>query len=120
MTRHSPPARCAILIIGLITRITSAAPPEKIPAPLPASNSANQLDAARAIDGGLRYLASVQHEDGCWSLSDGGSPVGVTGYALRAFLDAGCRPSEGAHGRTVSRAVDFLCASQRDDGLLFS
>ncbi|MDB5358589.1 MAG: hypothetical protein JWN24_5042 [Phycisphaerales bacterium] len=120
MTRQLGPTRCAILILGLVARITSAAPPDKIPTPASASNPPNQLDAAHAIDGGLRYLASVQHEDGCWSLSDGGSPVGVTGYGLLAFFNAGCRPSEGAHGRTVCRAVDFLCASQRDDGVLFS
>ncbi|MDB5305527.1 MAG: hypothetical protein JWM97_3076 [Phycisphaerales bacterium] len=121
---HVKPLLCqtlrGILLIGFLTRGTFAEPPGPIPAPASAPASTTHLDTARAIEEGLRYLASVQHDDGSWSLSDGGSPVGVTGYALTAFLDAGCRPGEGVHSGTVLRAITFLAGSQRDEGVFFS
>src|SRR5205814_536282 len=64
-------------------------------------------------------LASKQHHDGSWTLSDGGSPIGLTGYALVAFLSSGCEPGRGEHGAAVTRAVAYLESHVQDDGLIY-
>jgi hypothetical protein len=74
-----------------------------------------QLD--RTVDKGLVFLAGQQEADGSFPTLPHAKP-GVTGLCILAFLSRGHLPSEGPYGRHVQRGVDFVLASQRNDGLL--
>ena len=85
-----------------------------------------------AVSTGLDWLARHQDEDGRWDCDGfmkhdpaddrcegGGSPsfdIGVTGLALLAFLGAGETDAKGKHSDNVRRGLDFLLASQGEDG----
>jgi len=66
--------------------------------------------AKRATDEGLRFLRSVQGEDGSWLGS-----VGVTALALRAFLESH-RGYDESDGAFITRPVAFLLSKVNDDG----
>jgi hypothetical protein len=77
------------------------------------------VETERAVAMGLRYLASVQHEDGAWGSRDrfddkyGLVFVGKTGLCLLAFLGAGHSPSSNTeYSATTARAIDVLLAQQ--------
>lgn len=66
--------------------------------------------ARRATDQGLRFLRSVQAEDGSWIGS-----VGVTALALRAFLESH-RGYDESDGAFITRPIAFLLSKVNDDG----
>jgi squalene-hopene/tetraprenyl-beta-curcumene cyclase len=66
--------------------------------------------AKRATDKGLRYLRSVQADDGSW-----GKSVGITALALRAFLESHRGYSE-EDGPFITRPIEFLLAHVQEDG----
>ena len=71
------------------------------------------------VDRGLAYLASLQLPDGSIPTFETGQPA-VTSLAVMAFLSRGHCPGEGPYGATIDRAIDYVLAQQRDDGLLYS
>jgi squalene-hopene/tetraprenyl-beta-curcumene cyclase len=64
----------------------------------------------RAIAGGLHYLRGQQAPDGSMLKS-----VGITGLALRAFLESPEKYNE-ADGAFITRQVEFIVANARPDG----
>ncbi len=66
--------------------------------------------ASRAIDAGLHYLRYQQSENGSWSDS-----VGITGLALRAFLESPRRYDE-TDGAFIIQPVEFMLRHVNDDG----
>ncbi|MGD8451663.1 MAG: terpene cyclase/mutase family protein [Phycisphaerae bacterium] len=73
-----------------------------------------------SIDRGLAYLAAQQNRDGSWR-SDGATgsyPTAMTALAGLALLAGGNTPTEGAQAPHVSRALTYLLASARRDGLI--
>jgi hypothetical protein len=70
-----------------------------------------------AVDLGLQFLASQQDQDGSFKTIAAGQP-GVTGLCVLAFLSRGHVPGEGPYGRQIGAAIDYVLATQRDDGLL--
>jgi squalene-hopene/tetraprenyl-beta-curcumene cyclase len=68
--------------------------------------------AKKAVDEGLRFLRSQQADDGSWSKS-----VGVTGLALRAFLESHRGYTE-ADGAFVTRPVEFLLYHVQPSGAI--
>lgn len=78
-----------------------------------------------AIERGLAYLASVQNEDGSWSLQGHGSNVllrsdsAATGLCLLAFQGAGYTHRQHQYADTVSRGLQFLLENQRTNGDLY-
>jgi hypothetical protein len=79
----------------------------------------------KAIERGLEYLASVQNDDGSWSLQGHGSDVllhsdtAATGLCLLAFQGAGYTHRQHQHADTVSRGLQFLLAQQKTNGDLY-
>lgn len=71
----------------------------------------------RTVDRGLAYLAARQRPDGSIEAPVTGQP-GITSLAVLAFLSRGHIPGEGEYGPQLLKAVDFVLATQRDDGLL--
>ena len=71
-----------------------------------------------AIDNGLRWLARQQDRDGHWEANGGNFRVAVTALAGMAFLMEGSTPTTGAYADNIRRAVDWVQACSRPDGLL--
>jgi len=78
--------------------------------PDPEKSAAQMItpEAQRAIDRGLAYLVSRQHEDGSFGSGSYRGNVAITGLAGLAFLAAGSTPGRGPYGVQVSRCVDYL------------
>ena len=78
-----------------------------------------------AIERGLAYLASVQNEDGSWSLQGHGDPVvlrsdtAATGLCLLAFQGAGYTHKQHQYAEVVSGGLKFLLDNQRTNGNLY-
>jgi hypothetical protein len=78
-----------------------------------------------AIERGLAYLASIQNNDGSWSLQGHGSEVvlrsdtAATGLCLLAFQGAGYTHRQHQYADTVSRGLKFLLDNQRTSGDLY-
>src|SRR5688572_11698625 len=71
-----------------------------------------------AIDKGLAFLAANQHADGSFGSSGYRRNVAVCALAGMAFMSAGSTPDRGLYGDVVSRTLDFLLASTKDDGFI--
>lgn len=78
-----------------------------------------------AIERGLAYLASIQNEDGSWSLQGHGGQVrlrsdtAATGLCLLAFQGAGYTHKQHQYAETVSKGLKFLLDHQRSSGNLY-
>lgn len=102
----------AALSLALIAVVPRSGPAEDLTAGL-SPEQLREIDAA--VDRGLRWIAGQQNADG--SFSDNSGPATLpSAYALMAFLSRGHQPGRGKYGRCMSRAIDFLAATQRDDG----
>jgi hypothetical protein len=89
-----------------------------------------------AVNLALKWLSKNQEANGHWDASRHGAgqelqilgrdrqgtgvnaDTGVTGLALLAFLGSGHSHREGAYQQTVQRGLEFLLASQADNGSL--
>jgi len=76
----------------------------------------NSLD--RAVSRGLKYLATQQRPDGSFATIPMGQP-GITSLCVMAFLSRGHTPNQGPFGQQISRAIDFVLATQQKNGILF-
>lgn len=68
-----------------------------------------------SIDRGLEWLAGQQQEDGRFPSEDSIQPA-ITSMAVMAFLSRGHVPDHGRYGAKLSRAIDFVLATQRRHG----
>ena len=77
-----------------------------------------------AVARGLRWLASVQNQDGSWSLAnyerhgrkDNQGDAAGTSLALLPFLGAGQTQEFGRYKSTVARGLAWLIANQKPNG----
>jgi hypothetical protein len=94
-------------------------------ASLPKVSHSDALTAAQwkrvdeGVDRGLAWLAAQQQDDGSFPTYETGQPA-ITSLAVMAFLSRGHAPGVGPYGQTIDRAIDFVLAQQRDNGLLFA
>ena len=76
------------------------------------------------IEEGLRYLASVQNDDGSWDSASSYRPymykVAATGLAGLAFLAHGDTWTRGKHAEVVRKAGDYLLSRMSPIGLFAS
>jgi len=88
--------------------------------PLAAALSAGKWQQVEnAVDRALAHLASRQARDGSFPTLATGQPA-VTSLCVMAFLSRGHQPGLGPYGEQINRAIDFVIACQRSDGLLSS
>lgn len=71
-----------------------------------------------AIQKGLDFLASKQHEDGSFGAGGYGRNVAVCGLAGMAFIGSGSTPGRGPFGKQVERCVDFILAHTEESGFI--
>ena len=69
-----------------------------------------------AVENALQYLARVQKPDGAFPEGYGDS-TGIPALVGMAFLSKGHLPTEGPYAEALNRCIDFVLASQKDDGL---
>lgn len=78
-----------------------------------------------AIERGLAYLASIQNDDGSWSLQGHGdrvllrSDTAATGLCLLAFQGAGYTHTQHQYAGTVSKGLKWMLDNQRSSGNLY-
>lgn len=80
-------------------------------------------ETQQAIDRGLAYLARSQQSDGGWgdrALYQGN--VAVASLAGLAYLAGGHHPGQGAYGKTVTRAIQFVLKHEQNQpaGFLYN
>ena len=83
----------------------------------------------RAVVAGLKWLSTVQDDDGSWNHQVGVMPkkvegkepqkppdhsLGVTGLALLAFLGHGHTHLKGEHKDIVKKAIDYVLSKEKD------
>lgn len=78
-------------------------------------------ETRQAIDKGLEWLAGRQNADGSFGTNSSyGAQSAITALSGLAFMSAGHLPGRGKYGEHVRRAVDFICNSAQESGLLAS
>ena len=78
---------------------------------------ARQLDRTKAaVDKGLHWVARTQSKIGQWTA--GNYPTAMTALAGTALLCSGSTTTQGPYAKNIRRAVDFLVAQARGNGLI--
>lgn len=75
-----------------------------------------QLDAA--VNRGLEWLASEQHDDGSFGEGGWGRNVAVTSLAALAFMGDGHLPDRGQYAHIVEGALRYVMDNTSESGLL--
>ncbi len=76
--------------------------------------------ADRAIERGLAFLASRQHEDGSLGTSAYGKNVAVVSLCGMAMMSAGSTPGRGPYGAEVDKCLDFILRNTQESGYIKS
>lgn len=110
---------CILCLAMSGNRLPDCAADEAVLAPGAADGLTGQqwIAVQSSVDRGLQWLATQQLPDGNFEENPTSEP-GVTGLCVLAFLSRGHLPGEGPYGARLQRAVDFILASQQDDGLI--
>lgn len=70
-----------------------------------------------AVERALEFLVEIQKEDGSFPEKYGDS-TGIPALVGMAFLSKGHLPTEGRYADALNRCIDFILASQKENGLL--
>lgn len=74
--------------------------------------------AERSIDIGLKWLASVQRDDGGIGSGPTRGNVAVCGLSGMAMIAGGSTPGRGPYGKSLNRCVDYLLANSQPSGFI--
>jgi hypothetical protein len=102
--------------------LLAAAPPTAAAEPNAEKAAAAMVTPAadRAIESGLKWLASRQQDDGGFGSGAYRGNVAVVGLCGMAFLASGSTPGRGPYGGHVDRCVDYLLANTQQGGYVIS
>lgn len=109
-------AAVALLALCLATtRVAGQTPAETEPG----TESLERYDVAidEATDRGLAYLAGAQKENGAFP-SNWGDNTGIASLCIMAFAAKGHLPGVGPYGDMLDRSLDFVLASEQENGML--
>ncbi len=87
-----------------------------MPAAEPAA--AKDPDVRRVTSRGLEWLAKSQSSLGHWAGQGGRYPTAMTALAATALSVEGSTTTQGKYARNIRRAVDYLLARSRRNGLI--
>ena len=82
------------------------------------SVSAADPEVRRTVDQGLQWLASQQSRLGHWSANNNRYPTAMTAMSGMALLCEGSTTTQGKYAANLRRAVDYLVARSRTNGLI--
>lgn len=85
---------------------------------VPARADKMSPEQRKAIRKGLEYLVKTQHRDGHWEAFGGQYPMTMTGISGMAMLMEGSTIREGKYKDNIKRAVDWVMAQSRPNGML--
>jgi hypothetical protein len=100
---------CFVLALSLVSALTAGAP---------AADTDPQVE--RTVNRGLEWLASHQSRIGHWTAMNGQYPTAMTGMAGIALLCEGSTLTQGKYAPNLRKAVDYLIARSRPNGLIGS
>jgi hypothetical protein len=80
--------------------------------------AAEGAEVRRAVAKGLDWLASRQSPRGHWTANSGRYPTAITALCGIAMLCEGSTTTQGRYADNISRAVDYLAAKSRSNGLI--
>jgi hypothetical protein len=108
------------LAAGLFPRLGFAGQDLDIGTLDPERSGAEMITSAAqdAIDRGLGFLGTSQHEDGSFGSAGYNRNVAVCGLSGLAFMAAGSTPGRGPYGGQVDRCVEFLLSNMQEDGFI--
>ena len=75
-------------------------------------------EADQAIDRGLAFLASRQHEDGSLGRGTFRGNVAIVALSGMAFLSGGNTPGRGPYGRQVASCLDYVLSNVQESGFI--
>ena len=118
--------RFAVSILALVlgsagVRVGLAADPDKKDTSTGLGQDTVVVDdgTEKVIKGALKWLASKQQANGCWSAENNQEhTVAMTGYVLMAFMAGGNLPDEGEFGKNVTNGMNFLLTCVKPDGFI--
>jgi hypothetical protein len=105
---HSMPttaSRWAILAVAVLALCSTAA-------------AADNADVDRATSRGLEWLAAHQSRAGHWTANNDTYPTAMTALAGLALLCEGSTTTQGKYAPQIGRAVEYLLARSRNNGLI--
>ena len=115
---------CFVLLIGSSSQLCAQSLLEPVPPPNETPNfrvldnaKIKQMDAS--VERALQWLATQQRADGSFRSIRSGQP-GVTALCVMAFLAQGKTSDDREYGSVISKAIDFICAQQKRNGLVAS
>ena len=112
---------CVVCVGGFLTSSTLPAFGQRVDRTEVDSRNLITPATTRAIDSGLKLLASRQSADGSFgAFGPYRKNVGVAGLAGMAFMAGGHSPGRGEYGPQLSRLVTFLLNNARPDGFIQS
>lgn len=102
----------AATFLAPFARLGVAQDPERTAAQMITSQT------AAAIERGLSFLASRQHDDGAFGSGGYSRNVAVCALGGMAFMSAGSTPGRGPYGAEVAKCVEFLLNHTQDSGFI--
>jgi squalene cyclase len=97
----------AVLVLSVLVQPVSAKPLLK------------KTPVDKSVDKALEFLSNTQDlGTGSWPATRNGKNVAITSLAVMAFLSAGHVPGEGKYGKAIERAIRWVLAQQRPNGLI--
>ena len=103
---------CGVLVVFLLASVARAADTG-----LPEALNERQWAAVEdSVDRCLHWLSKQQQQDGSFEGDGVGQPA-ITSFAVMAYLSRGHRPGAGPYGKVIERGIDFVLATQRENGL---
>ena len=76
--------------------------------------------SAHAVQRGLAFLATRQHQDGSYGTDVYQGHVAVTAFVSRAMMASGSKPGEGPYGQRLSKSLAYLLGRVQQSGLITS
>lgn len=96
---------------------TESASPQKLDMPRAVLSAQQKQEISNSTKRALTYLLSKQDKDGSFDTIPIGQP-GVTGFCVLAFLAQGKTRTDAEYGPAITKAIDFICAQQKKNGLI--
>lgn len=107
--------RTCLTIISVVLAHTAALP-EARSQDIGARLSPAEVQAVSdAVERGIKWLATQQNANGSFN-SNHGPDMHTTSYAVMAFMSQGYQPGRGRYGGQITKAIEWLLSSQREDG----